>query len=212
MRIRTISSAQALIAPNASGANVYNLSRPGTIGADTAAPLTCTTFTSSGIDDNAASNALTISAAKEVTMNSQPWVIALNSVTDTNVTGNGAVATVDFDTEIKDQNSDFATDTMTFPVDGAYAVSGAIVLQELDNTADLVDILLVCSNRSWRFLWSRTNLLEAATMTFPFAAKVDAETSDTMTVTVAVSGMGSDTVDIYGNAAPATFVTIYLLG
>jgi len=67
---------------------------------------------------NAGSTGIAISANGEVTMAAQPAFLAFNSASDNNVTGAGTVATLDFDTEVFDQNADFASDTFTAPVTG----------------------------------------------------------------------------------------------
>ena len=57
------------------------------------------------------------------TNTAQSCFLAFNSVTDSNVTGAGQLVTVDFDTEVFDQGSDFASDTFTAPVTGKYNLS-----------------------------------------------------------------------------------------
>ena len=98
---------------------------------------------------NAGSTGIAISANGEVTMTSQPLVMAYNSSDDANVTGNNTTATVDFDTEVKDQNADFASDTLTAPVTGSYLICYAIRAADVADTATLFEHKLVASNRNW---------------------------------------------------------------
>lgn len=50
----------------------------------------------------------------------QPAFLANHSVTQTNITGDGTLYTVLFDTEVFDQGGDFASNTFTAPVAGRY--------------------------------------------------------------------------------------------
>lgn len=143
--------------------------------------------------------AIAVGADGDVTMPLQPAFLAYNSVTDTDVTGAGTVATVDFDTEVFDQGNDFAADTFTAPVVGRYLFEVSVMLQQFGAGANDMRLTLVTSNRSYRH--STVNPPVAGNDQFyTFSVLADMDAADTATVTVVVSGMAGNTVDIFGSA------------
>jgi len=161
---------------------------------------------------NAGSTGIAISANGEVTMTSQPLVMAYNSSDDANVTGNNTTATVDFDTEVKDQNADFASDTLTAPVTGSYLICYAIRAADVADTATLFEHKLVASNRNWApvsFQAMPDGIAGIANI--GGSAIVDMDADDTLTITLRVNGQGSDNVDISGSSTVLTYVTAALL-
>jgi hypothetical protein len=161
---------------------------------------------------NGGTTGMAISANGEVTNTAQPMVLAYNSASDGSATGNATAATVDFDTEIKDQGGDFATDTFTAPVVGGYQVCVAIRLEGITlNTSDDFTALLVTSNRTYRFNHVHTNAI-AQTPFYVFSIIVDMDADDTLSVTVAVTGQGADNVTIGGSSEMRTFMSVYLVG
>lgn len=157
---------------------------------------------------NGGSTGIAISSAGEVNMAAQPAFSAYNSATDDTQTGNGAVPTVDFDTEIFDQNADFATDTFTAPVTGRYLISACVKVSGLTiNVADTYEIRLVASNRSWTSP-AFANADEIGTILSPSAtAVIDMDASDTLSVAVTVTGEASDLAGISGASNPVTYVS-----
>lgn len=154
---------------------------------------------SNKIVGNGGSTGIAVSVNGEVTMAAQPAFLAFNSSTDSNVTGNGASATVDFDTEVYDQNADFASDTFTAPVAGRYTFKLGVRLSGITSAADSWEITVITSNRTFFHSHNFTdNLASLETISFTMDADMDA--SDTVTVVVVVSGEASDVVDIQGNA------------
>lgn len=145
-----------------------------------------------------------------VQANLQPAFLAFNSVSDTNQTGNGTAATVDFDTEVYDQNGDFATDTFTAPIGGRYLLSASVELSNFAAGADAAQIQIVTSNRSYSF---KRNDPPTSDLRIGFSVSVvaDMDASDTATVAATVSGMAGDTVTIFGAASPITFFSGVLL-
>ena len=138
------------------------------------------------------------------TMNqtSQPAFLAYNSAQDANVTGDGTVATVDFDTEVFDQGADFATDTFTAPVAGRYLLTTNVRVSGITALADDYSVAIVASNRSFNTIFSKTDDIPT-TVTHNLTAVVDMDASDTATVTAAVSGLGA-VVDVEGDASAVT--------
>ena len=90
-----------------------------------------------------------ITTCGAVTKPGTPAFLAKNSANDCNVTGDGTIVTVDFNSEIFDQGADFACDVFTAPVTGRYAFNTIVEYQ--GNTTGHVrhDVFLVTSNRSY---------------------------------------------------------------
>ncbi len=140
----------------------------------------------------------------------QPAFLAYNSVTDANATGAGTVATVDFDTEVFDQGADFATDTFTAPVAGRYLLSATVQIEGLLDATD-IDLILVTSNRSYQEI-SILGVFSQTTQTTRITAVADMDASDTVTVTIEVTGEGGgDIVDVIGGASALTHFSGCLL-
>ena len=115
---------------------------------------THTNFTSTGIDDNATSTAITIDNNGAVTMPSQPaFSVALGA----NVTNLSVGSWVDLamSSEIFDQGSDFNTSTYKFtaPVTGKYQLNVGIRFEEVDTATDYVYTAIETSNRAYRFIF-----------------------------------------------------------
>ncbi len=60
---------------------------------------------------------------------------------------NGAVATVDFNTEIFDQSGDFAADTFTAPATGKYLLMTQVQVFDLTSAMVIFELKIVTSNR-----------------------------------------------------------------
>jgi len=158
---------------------------------------------------NGGATGIAITANGEITMAVQPCVLAHNSVSETNQTGAGAVATVDFDTVIFDQGGDFASDTFTAPVTGRYLVSTVVTLDNFASGAATCRIRAVASNRTIT-LESRnpvglTGAGDALGMSGSII--VDMDVSDTMTIAAQLSGQASNDTAI----TDATYVSILLV-
>lgn len=161
---------------------------------------------------NAGSTGIAISSAGEVTMAAQPAVGAYNSSADDNQTGNGATATIDFDSEVYDQNADFASDTFTAPVTGRYEVHTRVSFDDATSAATAGYLSAVTSNRTWR-LWNLDvgSIYGDGDVSCGGSAIVDMDAADTMTITLKVSGESSDVNDIGGHATiMLTFVNVKL--
>jgi hypothetical protein len=146
---------------------------------------------------NGGSTGIAISAAGEVTMAAQPSFLAYNSSTDSNVTGDGTVYTIDLDTEIADRNGDFISDTFTAPVAGLYAFNITVFLLALASDHTEMNLIVVASNRS--LLKRGQNSGDALQKSVQLSVIVDMDATDQVTFTIQVSG-GSKVVDILGGA------------
>mgnify|MGYP003147050004 CR=1 FL=1 len=156
-------------------------------------------FTSLGIDDNATSNAITISSDEEVTMPSQPSFRVTLAAQAANVTGNGTVYTVVWNTETWDIGGNFnnSTGVFTAPITGKYFFTTHCYMSGAGSAPTYGDIQFVTSNRTHTHrMWDVGNSGGPGGMTFSILADLDA--SDTCYVTVAVGGIGADTIDIEG--------------
>ena len=143
-----------------------------------------------------------------VTMASNACFLAHNSVTDVDQTGNGAQATVDFDTEIFDQGGDFAADAFTAPVTGRYLLTATVQILSMTTAADGATLRIVTSNRTYR--GNRFDLGGdfPPVLGLTMSAVADMDAADTATVTVAVTGEASDLiVDIEGSASSELFTS-----
>ena len=162
----------------------------------------------------AGAQAMKIDATGAVTMPLQPAFSIYNSATDSNVTGDGTLVVVDFNTETFDQGSDFATDTFTAPVTGRYLLQAQVGLQGTeDATNTRYTVQLVTSNRPYIFHEQRVMRQNDGGQNIVLlngSVVADMDASDTAVVKCAVFG-GSAVVDIWGNSQHETFFSGCLL-
>ncbi len=148
-------------------------------------------------------NAIRVSTAEEVTMPAQPAFLAYNSVIDSNVTGNGTEATVDFNIEVFDQGADFAADTFTAPVAGRYLLVAEVRVLGVTSAADQLNLSITTSNRKFENVYIFTNNIPSD-HSLILTAIADMDAADTATVTVKGIGEASDVIDIVGDSSPRT--------
>ena len=157
----------------------------------------------------AASEGIRINSVGAVTMPKQPAVAAFNSSSDTGVTGDGTPATVDFNTEVYDQNADFASDTFTAPVTGRYQVNANV--RWWGTTANTyIQLRIVSSNRDW-FTYADDIQGGQDNDTVMISALIDMDAADTLTIVFKHYGESSNVEAVYGAAAPHTYVTVHLV-
>ena len=184
-----------------------------TIGAGTSAAGTFTDLTVSGNTTlgNEAGDTATINA-ESITRPNAPAFLSYNSASDADQTGNGATATVDFDTEVYDRSGDFAADTFTASVTGIYHLTANVVIFDTTTAMSGFDINIVTSNRTYS---ASTNVnIETAGnfVTLQVSADADMDAADTASVTVRVNGGAGDTADILGSSQLYTFFSGHLVG
>ena len=96
----------------------------------------------------------------------------------------GSNVTVTWETEIFDQNADFASNTFTAPVAGRYQLNLSLRLQNLDSASAYYDITIVTSNRAYQWLqdpdYGQDNAYEAVTL----SALADMDAGDTALVNI----------------------------
>lgn len=146
------------------------------------------------------------------TMPSQVAFLAYNSATDSNVTGDGTVYTLEFDAEVFDQSGDYnnSTDTFTAPITGRYHLQfGAQVRDIQTTTPNNCNYTIVTSNRSYQSMVFDPSVFERGTgpanenFSMFFSVLADMDTSDTCTCTITISG-GTKTIDILGTTTIIT--------
>lgn len=128
---------------------------------------------------------------------------AVNSATDSNVTGDGTAVTVEFDTELGDKGADFnnSTDTFTARDAGLHRFSATVRLLELTASHTRILLELVTSNRTYLIF----DISGAARNTnneiiIGNSVVADMDAGDTASIRLTVSG-GTKVVDIYGDAS-----------
>jgi|DEB0MinimDraft_4_1074332.scaffolds.fasta_scaffold29191_3 hypothetical protein len=178
--------------------NVLDLGVPSD-GTVTSAKITypLTTFSSTGIDDNATSTAITIDSSGNITQPLQPSFRVQPTSEQTNISVD-AWNTIAFGTEAVDTGSNFASNTFTAPVTGTYALSGAMYLQSLDSAASSYQVQIHTSNDSYSILVIvPAQLLSADTQYYAFAGAVfaDMDANDTAILRIYQEG-GTAQTDI----------------
>ena len=150
------------------------------------------------VDGNGPTTRWSMTTNGERTMPTQPCFLAYNSSPDVNATGDATVVTVDFDVEIYDQNSDFASDTFTAPVTGKYLLQAIVVLSAIGTqTGSRLDI--VTSNRTYSTSYGNVGVVDQGGLWQLQACVIaDMDASDTASITALVSG-GTKTVSILGS-------------
>ncbi len=137
----------------------------------------------------------------------QPAFLAYNSANDDNVTGDGTTVTIDFDTEIFDQDSNFSADTFTSPVTGKVHFDACLLLQQVASV-NTCQIDIVTSNRTYKYGNTGTSFVGNMPMALSVLADMDA--GDTAFCQITVSG-GTKIVDVYGASDQRTFFSGILL-
>lgn len=134
----------------------------------------------------------------------QPAFLARMQNTVTNVTGNGTLYTVIFDTEVFDQGNNFnlATSTFTAPFSGIYHFDGAVTIT--GSTASTGgQVRIVTTGRTFGYEFARAasaNDWQGQVSTYANMAA-----GDTATLQVISNGEGADTDDVLGNAIAFTY-------
>ena len=163
------------------------------------------------ISKNAAlgtNDVLVIDEIGAITTPLQPAVLATNSAVDSNVTGDGATATVDYDTEVFDQNADFASDTFTAPVTGRYAVMAGAGFEGRTTAHTDSSVSIVASNRTIRVDTAQAAIANPSGS--HISSLIDMDAGDTLTITLRNQGESSDVHDIRNYGEGTTF-SIYLV-
>ena len=118
-----------------------------------------------------------------------PSFFAFPSADVLNVTGDGTVFTMTFNTEVFDNGNNFASNTFTAPITGAYVLSYNVEIDGLTSATTDATISIVVSNRSLRTCRQNPYAMGAGGTTFSHSATriVDMDAGDTATLTIAIS-------------------------
>lgn len=139
--------------------------------------------------------------------------LAYNSADDASATGAGAQATVDFDTELFDLGSAFASDTFTAPVTGKFRLSAGVQIGALTAAMTQGILRIVTSNRTYLTQFNigaaRTPGAEAG---MQLSVLADMDAADTATVTLQIANGAGNDATIQGAATPATFFSGHQVG
>lgn len=162
-----------------------------------------------------------MTSAGEMTVPLQPCFMASLSTNQLNVTGDGTLYTVIYDTEIEDRNGDYnnATGTFTAPVTGTYLLGHNPAITGLGAGFGLYSINVATTGRSismqrgnasnaYETVTGGAGLYQGCTVIAPMTA------GDTATFTLSV-GTNTKTVDITataGSGNTASFCWGFLLG
>jgi len=166
------------------------------------------------VNFNDGTTAFDLQTAGNVSKPNQPGVLAYNSATDSNVTGADATTTIDFDTEVFDQNADFATDTFTAPVTGRYFVAYRVAVLGVTSAGDSSTLILITSNRNSSAQNHAWNLRDVGDVVYSLTGSqiIDMDASDTFTITLQSGGESTNVQDIQGAATLLTSVSAWLVG
>lgn len=150
-------------------------------------------------------NVWEMTTAGERTMPLQPAFIAFNTLLRSNVTGDGTLYTVIFDSVVRDTNSDFdnTTGTFTASVAGSYALTAAIRPQSVSSANSAAEFQITTSNRNYYGdVYNPSNVRTINNLlNTNIGCLADMDAGDTANARFSVS-FGSKTIDIF--SAPAT--------
>ncbi len=151
---------------------------------------------------------VTISSNGYVNQPKQPSWLAYNSSAETDVTGDGTVVTVDFDTERFDQTNNFAADTFTAPITGRYLLSYNVYIKDTA-AGNKCESRLITSNQTYtqeKWPTSHTDDNHAQSVV------ADMDAGDTARVDFLCSG-GAKVVDILATSIDTSVgVTTFFSG
>jgi hypothetical protein len=143
-----------------------------------------------------ASDRMTIDSDGNVTKTNNACFLVRDDTSETDVTGDGTVYTVPWDTEVFDQGANFASNTFTAPVTGRYMLVASVPIgSTISSSHTTGQTVIVTSNRSYRVYYNPyTMAAGGANYANPVVSMIaDMDASDTAYVQTLVSG-GDKTV------------------
>ena len=142
----------------------------------------------------AATLAMTISNAGEITAPLQPAFCVHPSSTQSDIAINSTVEVV-WGTERFDQGADFASNTFTAPVTGKYQFNVMVRLNQVDSAAGYYHLNIETSNETYWSIIDPDFGQDAAYWSFDFSVLADMDASDTAKVNFFQSG-GTQQTDV----------------
>ena len=172
------------------------------IGTSTAHPLTLIT---------SGNTAMSVDANGHVTKPLQPCFLVRNSSDQSNISL-ATLVTVVFDTEVFDQNADFASNTFTAPVTGRYLFTYNLNFSQTDADHNVLQITLSTSNNAF----TNNPAIDPSAFTgdpsihaMGGAVICDMDANDTALVKMSCEG-GSAQTDIVSNGVRTNFGGVLL--
>ena len=151
-----------------------------------------------------------IDSSGAVTMPYQPAFFATPNTNQNNIANNNSSVHVLLQTEILDNNSDFASSTFTAPVTGKYMLSYSLCLLNMDSAADYYIPQIKTSNRDISSLYDPGQLNgDPAYWTFTMSVLTDMDANDTSTVRIIQNG-GTAQTDVEASSL-RTYFSGYLV-
>ena len=142
------------------------------------------------------SERMRIDATGAVTMPHQPAFLVKPNTEQSNIALASNV-TVLFQTEIFDQNADFANNTFTAPVAGKYQLNFSLYLKDINDAYQYIYARIQTSNRNYEVeIYPSTIFNSDGRITIGAGFLADMDASDTAFVTVQVPNTGSAQMDI----------------
>ncbi len=158
-------------------------------------------------------NVMSVATSGEINYPLQPAFLATHTVAQDNSTGAGTSVTVNFTTEVFDQNSDYdGTNLFTAPVTGRYCFSASARVSGLTVAMTAGQLTITTSNRGFTSnVYNYGAVASAAGVTvFSVNIIVDMDAADTCDVTQLVSNGAGDTADLPSSAG-GTYFSGYLI-
>ena len=171
-----------------------------------------TSPSSTSVNAYITSSGIILDGEGHVTMPRQSAFLAYNSSTDSNKSTN-TIHTVEFNTEVFDQNADFdnSADTFTAPVDGKYMLGFHLRLAGIDTAATRLYCGITTSNRTHTGPLIDPNYsADLSYFSMGESTIADMDAGDTAYITLYVNN-GAASTDIYGTSSPQTRFYGYLV-
>jgi len=136
-----------------------------------------------------------LEAPSELTMPNQPAFLVNVGSVQNNLTNDGNLQTVTFNTEVFDQGADFNTSNFTFtaPVTGKYIFNLMLFLTNIDTGATYYSLRIITSNRTYVNDMEPSFQADLARYSFVLSVLADMDASDTVTIQILQVGGASQT-------------------
>lgn len=204
---------QVLTSNGAGVAPTYQAAAGGVTGPGSSTDRAIATWNGTGGTALFNNSTVIIDSTGRLTNTAQPAFSAYVSSTINNVTGDGTIYTIVFDTSLFDQGSNFNTGTgiFTAPVAGKYMFCANVTLSDI-GAAHTDGVMLFVSNTHQYATCYGTTFAQSASGLLGYTATIitSMAVNDTMQVEVQVAG-GTKTVDVFGSSNIYSGFSGYLL-